>query len=846
MDSTNEDLRVNSKLKGAATTGLGNTIIIPVSSGNVAAAGGGSGFTNMMNGLFGKMGQGFGMQGASFSDVNNSGALQGMGTAMIGGLDQMLSHGKGFDDAGAANQAMNGFFDTASDVMMKIPGAQGYGMALKAADFIGDGLAKLGVTNSGMTTMDQFTQNGVGNLIGGVLLGNNIFTKKTDDFKIDEQTREDMGGSYSGSYSLMDKAEDLAGKRYGWMSGNAYKHAQSKIRRANTQQDTIKTIDEMNQELNDMVTYGGDVARYRYLSDLAGGYNQAAMHVENGGKVEVMEVDDNAEGPLPFAGGISGYAPMVIEIVEDMDEGGGESMLGRGQERPGAEALTGKIGREVASARDEVLKNYVPEVVKQVIPEVYDDFAQVAEAAGGKEFKDEVLDKYVPDVVDRVVPEVIERSSEAAERGAFEMKRSLVKKMTGRDIADLYDGNATDAFYDSVCEAVGMDFDRPQMQDMPDMMDEVMRYVDGIMRSFSDAIPRGGRGVSYSSGMSRTETTRDVPGIGPVTVVRQTRERPRVEYFGPSYKAGGSVKARERIERQLDAPQVGESSQMNTIPEGALHKERHRMDLEGDCTKKGIPVLDMDSNEQEAEIERNEIIFNKEVTRALEDLYEIYYSPDSDDETRDNAAVEAGKLLTREIMLNTDDRTGLIDTLKKGGRMQEGGQVRYDPLSTRKRHLGLDSLVEYAESENPRFVQRLGEFPGIVGFDTGDGNGTVYGTHYLGWEWGPEYVDENDTGPAYVFPQIMEDKEGSGRLVFWPSVRSAMDEAIRRGDYLKMNPADAEWFTEHYKEHYNQYMKDFDEMERYMRSHPDADPVMVAKYFRQMSEEKNVGKRKTR
>jgi hypothetical protein len=31
---------------------------------------------------------------------------------------------------------------------------------------------------------------------------------------------------------------------------------------------------------------------------------------------------------------------------------------------------------------------------------------------------------------------------------------------------------------------------------------------------------------------------------------------------------------------------------------------------------------------------------------------------------KDELAIEAGKLLTKEIMLNTDDRASLIDTLK--------------------------------------------------------------------------------------------------------------------------------------------------------------------------------------
>lgn len=127
-----------------------------------------------------------------------------------------------------------------------------------------------------------------------------------------------------------------------------------------------------------------------------------------------------------------------------------------------------------------------------------------------------------------------------------------------------------------------------------------------------------------------------------------------------SFKPGG------KIEKQLDAPEVGESSQKNLIPEGALHKNKHHMENADGLTKKGIPVV-TDDHQQQAEIECNEIIFNREVTKKLEELYREYYKEDTAQKRKDELAIEAGKLLTREIMLNTDDRTGLIDTLKSGG-----------------------------------------------------------------------------------------------------------------------------------------------------------------------------------
>lgn len=94
---------------------------------------------------------------------------------------------------------------------------------------------------------------------------------------------------------------------------------------------------------------------------------------------------------------------------------------------------------------------------------------------------------------------------------------------------------------------------------------------------------------------------------------------------------------------------------VNVIPDGALHKNRHHLeDIDEkfeDVTTKGIPVITEAKNGdiiQQAEVEKEEIIFNLEVTKKLEELME---------KDTDEAAIEAGKLLTEEILRNTIDNT---------------------------------------------------------------------------------------------------------------------------------------------------------------------------------------------
>ena len=80
------------------------------------------------------------------------------------------------------------------------------------------------------------------------------------------------------------------------------------------------------------------------------------------------------------------------------------------------------------------------------------------------------------------------------------------------------------------------------------------------------------------------------------------------------------------------------------------------MDIDN-ITKKGIPVVVQKEGgevEQQAEVERNEIIFSLEVTQKLEKLCK---------DGSDEAAIEAGKILVKEILENTVDNTGLINEI---------------------------------------------------------------------------------------------------------------------------------------------------------------------------------------
>lgn len=139
------------------------------------------------------------------------------------------------------------------------------------------------------------------------------------------------------------------------------------------------------------------------------------------------------------------------------------------------------------------------------------------------------------------------------------------------------------------------------------------------------------------------------------------------EFFTPFYKEGG-IAIKITVIKDQEEPKEKESSEKNVIPEGALHAHKHNIENTDSLTQKGIPVIN-DKGEQQAEIEKDEIILNLKLTNKLEELQSKYEKASKKEQ--DNLAIEAGKLLVQEILHNTIDNTGLIDKCQKGGKIND-------------------------------------------------------------------------------------------------------------------------------------------------------------------------------
>jgi len=106
----------------------------------------------------------------------------------------------------------------------------------------------------------------------------------------------------------------------------------------------------------------------------------------------------------------------------------------------------------------------------------------------------------------------------------------------------------------------------------------------------------------------------------------------------------------------------------SVIVHGALHAHKHTLKelkelREAEITLKGIPVVTMAAEggtiDQQAEVEREELVLHHALTMQLEELRK---------DGSDEAAVKAGKLLARELMRNTKDKTGTLRSIRDKGK----------------------------------------------------------------------------------------------------------------------------------------------------------------------------------
>lgn len=190
------------------------------------------------------------------------------------------------------------------------------------------------------------------------------------------------------------------------------------------------------------------------------------------------------------------------------------------------------------------------------------------------------------------------------------------------------------------------------------------KYLFGS-KTVANAVSEANRKNELLTEMNTTNTMRKQSDYG-----RDLAQQNMNRYAGTNYmnmrmgRKGMKIQSLEeirellknRVVEELDVQKFAEGGSL--MPAGKLHKELSHINELGeqyeDLTRKGIPVVTLNeegSLSQVAEVERDEWIWNLEFTQQIEALWK---------DGSEEAMIEAGKLLTEELLRNTDDISGII------------------------------------------------------------------------------------------------------------------------------------------------------------------------------------------
>lgn len=520
-------------------------------------------------------------------------------------------------DKGNITETMDSVYDGISDAAMAFgPIGQIVGGVMKGGKFLGKGMNAIGGGTDGMTTTDAILGSSFLSLTPiGLINGFGGSTTKT--ITKDDDAFEEVGASYLGSNSTVDDAVNKSGKKYGLFSKKQFRKAQDEIDNARLQQDVISQIADESRIQKQLQASMSTINSNRRKFYMQGGYDQSAIRV--------------------------GRQGMSIQLLEKA-----KSIILKAQQ--GAKLNPMEQYQKLVPENWETFSDNKPtyqDWVKDVNPNFINDNYDLEAAYNNLPYNE-------------------------MQRWKFAVNRPTKKE---QDYYLDYNVNGYFPFHTgSVAPLQGTEdyifLKKGKLENNPELKGELDYYNNS--GDFKKNYKLSYEGDRYYYRKQKPYIKQETPqhknggSINNETFIELVSP---LEL--PQHKNGGSI-TELKIESFIELidpntiPEFQNGGSINVIPDGALHARKHNMDLDG-ITKKGIPVIsekDDGEIEQQAEIELNEIILRLEVTQKLEELEKKYYDDQTSQKEKEEAALEAGKLLVYEILENTQDNTNLIKETK--------------------------------------------------------------------------------------------------------------------------------------------------------------------------------------
>ena len=550
--------------------------------------------------------------------TNKVAGISGVAGGVADSMDQVLFGNQYAKNSNLTNNINSAYDMTSSAIMGMGPYGAMIGGAMKVGGLLSDGLSAIGVGTDQMTTTDKILDSKFLKLTP-VGLVNAIGAKSSDKFTVDNNVRSQIGGSYGGAYAFMDDAASKANKKYGLFSSSSRHRANRKIAESKLMQSTIGNINKEARDMQSIVDNSSDLLSTNYQFNLSGGYDQRYIRAAKfGDKIQrIKKINFSKKGgqihqKINLETKEVEWEPVIIHRVEELKQGG---------------------------TIDQIYDNQEPIINDDWEPVIIESTNQLKNGGELKHTPDTFQKKEEINKKSRSLLELIEYSKKVNPRFIQRLSEPL-------KYVEWVDDNGEKQFGThelGYAEVDGKYVIFPNIQERDDK--QLFRYTD-FRQALDNAL--------------KNKNVLWVDSEDEAKLFTESKELENGKFSG--YKSGWPNYFKQKPKfynggKTEEFKKESLSNQQNVIPEGALHARLHHMENTEGLTQKGIPVID-NKGEQQAEIELNEIIFNLEVTKKLEELCK---------DGSDEAAIEAGKLLVQEILFNTEDRTGLINTLKQGG-----------------------------------------------------------------------------------------------------------------------------------------------------------------------------------
>lgn len=614
-----------------------------------------------------------GTKGLGVAKASNIMGIVGAGSDIARNFLQEKTEYSG--DKGQLTNTIDNIYDGVSDALMSIPG---WGMLaggiMKGADLLGQGFNTLGGGTDGMTTTDAILGSSLFNWNFGLI--NGFGGRKVNTITKDKLTFDQIGSSYLGSNETVDDAVHKSGKKYGLFSSGVRRKADQLIQDAKLQQNIMSDIAEESRNRFAIQNAMSNIYGNRRNFLLNGGYDQSSVRIGKSGMQLVKKIRSynkirNIRKSLEPNIHQSNILEIKLSPISEFKDGGSLT-------------ITNTTINEI------ILDNNISEI--QLIDSItkFQDGGLIEENIEKENPIQYSINRFP--ILASLEPINLQydpnfNPREIGDYGDIEYmqsKHDILPYYNNYPKKEEYKGKSTIVYNDKINpkylkEAIALDWLTHGLREYDEDWQDILNMLSND-KTWNHKIIDQLFGI-YLDQLGIKEFDKLPDSIKNQLIQEFDKQEINEENFNSildglirgilinddNYRENNNYAPIEEYQDLINTPVWRQASKhlfgsekykqggkFNVIPEGALHARLHHMEDNKNITKKGIPVISENENgeiEQQAEIEKEEIILRLSLTKKLEQLAK---------ENTDESAIEAGKILVNEILFNTIDNTNKL------------------------------------------------------------------------------------------------------------------------------------------------------------------------------------------